>query len=321
MNHLCLVLDSSLQSWERDYFHALGLRLGAEVHFRRESPRNSKLNARSRMWFVSRHWRDWAHYYAAPGIYFSPLGPYTGNISFYQHLRGKFVGEPHAHVLTHSSLTQRFFTQVDNRAGALVSRLELPYLPLPSCLIRGAESTRGTLKVGVLSDFDSESNLSALSSIAHFIRGKSPEIRFLVRGRGKLVPHFLTQLVELGLQATVSMHNEQGPMPCDVLLHLPLRSEHFIPVFEAATAGLPVLTYETADIGKWVRHAHSGFFAPVHETGAAADLLLRLSDDLALRKLLGQKLQSQCLIQQLEETQLAQFQMFFSADSRMEKAA
>lgn len=299
MANLCLVLDSSLQGWERDYFHALGSRLEAEVHFPSEKPGYSRLNPRNQMWFVSRWWREWAHYYARPGVFFTPLGPYTGNTNFVHHIRRKLIrGEPTAHVVTHCQISRRFFLEVEKRDETLVSHVELPYIAAGSCISNSRAHVSGSMRVGVLCDFDSESNFNAIASVAHFVRRRNGNIHFHLRGNGPLALHFVAQVRDLGLQQTLVFENSSAPFPCDVLLHVPLRSEHLIPVFQAGSAGVPIITYELPGIEKIVRDKQTGFFTSVHDTAAAGNILLQLANDVGLRQSMGQRLQAACSVLQ-----------------------
>lgn len=320
MANLCLVLDSSLQSWERDYFHALGSRLEAEVHFPSERPAQSRLNPRTQMWFISRRWREWASYYARPGVFFTPLGPYLGNINILSHLKSKLgQREPAVHLVTHSAMSERFFTEVERRPQ--VTRLDLPYIPTAGNITAGRASPKGQLRIAVLSDFDNESNLSAVISVAHYVRRENALIQFFLRGNGPFVPHFLAQVRELGLQQTVMFENSSIPFQADTLLHLPLRSEHFIPLFQAGTAAVPVVSHEMPGIDRLMRDTQTGFFVPIHDTRATGQLILRLAEEVEMRQALGQKLQASCIAHQTDSTLENAMRSFFLQSTETSRAA
>jgi len=290
-----MVLDSSLQTWERDYFHALASRLDAEVHFPVQSARDSRLVARDKMWFISRRWREWSDYYQGPGVFFSPLGPYFGNVNFLSHLKNKFTNHaPTPHLLGHSSLSHRFFREVEHRPADKVTFVELPYIPTEVAAKTPDTAIKGVLRVAVLSDFDPESNLNAVTSVAHYVRRHNANVQFQVRGKGPLLKYFMDQVRELGLQQTVVFENSRVPTECEVFLHLAARNEHFLHLYQASSSGLPVIAYETSEIGAFVKDAHSGFLVPMHQTKSAAELLLRFADDPLLRQSLGLKLRASC---------------------------
>ena len=75
-----------------------------------------------------------------------------------------------------------------------------------------------------------------------------------------------------------------------MLLYVPLRNEHFIPVLLAGQAGIPVIASEIPGIEELVTDSKEGFIVPVNETRPMAELLLRLSGDALLRKNMGANL-------------------------------
>jgi glycosyltransferase involved in cell wall biosynthesis len=78
----------------------------------------------------------------------------------------------------------------------------------------------------------------------------------------------------------------------DVLLYVPLRNDHFLPVLLAGAARVPTLCSEIPGIQDFMTDGQEGFILPVHETKPMGELILRLVQDAAMREALAGRLQS-----------------------------
>jgi phosphatidyl-myo-inositol dimannoside synthase len=128
------------------------------------------------------------------------------------------------------------------------------------------------------------------------VRRHVPDLQVRVLGGGPELPRLRALSAELGLSGMVTF---EGPLPDDAavrrayfqahLFCLPSRQEGFGIVFlEAMAAGLPIVAARAAAVPEVVDHDETGLLVPPGSPDDLAAALLRLLDDEALRRRMGE---------------------------------
>lgn len=252
-------------------------------------------------WILSSDWREALRFLgvrsARAGLWASVFGlpAPTGNLFtvLWRHLMPDL---PPIRLLTHSSINFRFYREL-----VKVQPRELGFLPLPYSQQLKAElggivrPSSGRLVVGTFAPFTSESNLNYFVNVAHYVRRLRANVSFRILGSGILYPHLSRMVQQMNLEDCVSVveavtHEDISGL--DMLLYVPLRNDHFIPILVAAAAGIPVLSSEIPGVDQFIQDGKSGFIVPCNETKPMGELVIRLLDHEPLRKSIAQELQS-----------------------------
>ena len=86
-------------------------------------------------------------------------------------------------------------------------------------------------------------------------------------GKGRLEDH-LKRLVGLDLQDCVEIVSEAIGIEMknlDLLLYLPIRNDHFIPVLLAGAAGVPALSNDLPGVEDIIEDGRTGYLLPTYE--------------------------------------------------------
>ena len=251
------------------------------------------------LWVVAKDWRraiKWSRGHRGP-VFVSILSlERFGQVLPLLFLRNlKSTLPSNVHLVTHSPLSFRFFRELEG-----IDEKRVSFLPLS--LTNGLDAPPGGPKTisdpvvfGTLARFSIENNLNFLLNVAHYVHRNRPDVQWRIFGAGPLESHLNRIVRDLGLEDSVRILKGAGIQDIqalDVLLYVPLRNEHFIPVLLAGAVGIPVLATEIPGIEDLVTDSREGFILPVNETKPMAELLLRLSGDAVLRRNLGANLKS-----------------------------
>jgi glycosyltransferase involved in cell wall biosynthesis len=192
-------------------------------------------------------------------------------------------------ILAHSPLDSRFYEEFEGLPSHQI--LPIP-LPVPVGEIKKEKSDR-LIRVGILGEFTPETNLNYFANIAHYVAMRKPSVLFHIIGQGPLYFHLARMGQELGISERfqiVEASDLEALGKIDLMLYLPLRNHHFIPVLAAAAYRLPVVSVEIPGIELLIKDGHSGFIVPTNETKSLGELVLRLCEDANLREALGTRL-------------------------------
>lgn len=189
-------------------------------------------------------------------------------------------------LIAHSPMSFKFLRDL---AG--VPELQLENLPLPvPHLTQERKSQHFT--VGTYSSFRSENNLHFVATLAHYLSKKDPDCFFRIFGFGPLYQHLnqLTETLGISKQVTIIETMEVSDVAeLDVLLYVPHRNDHFIPLLLAASAQVVPVCIDTPGINDYVVDSQTGFVVPQEDTKTMAELILTLKQHPLLRKELSKR--------------------------------
>lgn len=300
-NRLHCFLSHDLLPWEKYSFHALLENLKEtvqlEVHEVGAGIKGAAAKVgKDSVWIVARDWRRAVKFLgvknrANGNIFVSVLDLSSPRENIYKVLWNKVVAPfpESVKLLVHSPLNYRFFTELE---GLPTSRVRFLPLPLPQ-FSESTKAKRNHYSVGAFGPFVSDSHLNYLVSIAHYLVQKKPDIQFHFIGTGPLSNHLKNMVGELSLSNSVKILETKEPnaiSDLDLLVYSPLRNDHFLPIYYAGMAGLPVITSELPGVSDYIKDGQSGFVVQVNETKSMGELILRLSTDAVLSQSMGQKL-------------------------------
>jgi len=193
-------------------------------------------------------------------------------------------------LISHSPMSLRFFKDL---AGIPEIQIESLPLPLPHF---SQDRKNHKFTVGTYSSFRLENNLHFVATLAHYLSKKDPDCCFRIFGFGPLYQH-LNQLIDtLGVskQVTVIETMEVSDVAeLDVLVYVPHRNDHFIPLLLAASAQVVPVCVDTPGINDYVVDSQSGFIVPQEDTKTMAELILSLKQHPLLRKELSKRFSQQ----------------------------
>lgn len=301
-NKLRCFFNSDLLPWERQSFSSILERLRQEISVEVTEIDASHRRALSKVgsgpaWIIARDWRSAVKFlgvrnHSKTPVFVSVMDLSSPRENIYKVLLNKLVGSVPESVtlLVHSPLNYRFFTELE---GFSNSRVRFLPLPLPNTFAGAAPKSKGTFSVGSFGPFVSDSHLNYVVSVAHYLIKKNEKITFKILGTGPLYAHISQMISDLSLSSRVSVVETVNPeliSELDVLLYSPLRNDHFLPLYFAGMAGLPVVASEVPGVTDYIKDGHSGFVVPVNETKSMGELILRLAGDSVLATSMGQKL-------------------------------
>ena len=252
-------------------------------------------------WILSADWKDSLRFLGVkgkrPNLRASVFGLPAQNGSLatlmWRRLRPEL---PFIQLVTHSPINFRFYRELIGLADRQVEFLPLPFSPQLQQEYSGLRRPKKTpLTVGTFAPFTSESNLNYFVNVAHYIRRNRPDTRFRILGSGMLYPHLARMIQQMNLEDCVTVvesvtHEHVADL--DVLLYVPLRNDHFIPLLVGAAAGIPVLCSEITGIEEFIQDGKNGFIVPCNETKPMGELAIRLLDHEFLRLSIARELKS-----------------------------
>lgn len=281
----CLV-GEDLLPWEKLYFESFLGALGQELEFA-WIKKPAEVSGKSPVWILARQWRRLVKQLPKnlkTPVWVSVVGvePAPRFLGFFS--RG-WNPAPHLDVrlITHSPFANRYLKEFEH-----VPESHLVALALPGILSDVQQVNSGTLRIGSLSPLNIEANLAFLVSVAHYLKERHVDFKFVLPAQGKLATHLQAMVKDLKLE---SHFETMGPdYAMDVLLHAPWKSEHFVPVLWKAAQGIPVLSTDIPGIEELISDGHDGFILAVNEVRPVGELLCRLAENLSLRTSLGERL-------------------------------
>lgn len=318
-NRVECILGSDLLPWERSYFetllHALESRVRLAItHYDLKAPRRMlTLSARSPVWIITRDWRKLikavGRRHPAP-VFVSALGskPSERLLGF---IRGSWNPRPRldVRILAHSPFAYRFFRELE---GLPVDRILQQ--PLPGFLANETAHEPGqALRVGYLAPPGADANLNFLVTVAHYVSRTDSRFRFLVHLTEGQWEHLSCMAKDMGLEGVFEPVSTHWDM--DVLIHTPLKSDHFIPILWMGARGVAVLATDVPGIEDLVSDGHDGFVVPVNEAKPLGELLVRLAQDSTLRQSLGAKLRQGLAKRFPLDRVMSQYQSLFLASN------
>lgn len=247
-------------------------------------------------WILSRDWRAAARFLGAKKRVGQRIFCSSLTLSLQKHplvtLLWNRLGSTipsYLHLLAHSPLEYRFYTEIGG-----VPKEQVTYLPLtlPE-VVSGTKEKSSVVRVGALCEFNMEANLVSFLNVAHYALAKNQNLSFHLLGMGDLYSHLARVIQDLGIQNRVHLVEASSTAVVanlDLLLHVPLRNHHFVPILAAAAYRIPVLTSDMEGISQLVIDGKNGFVIPVNETKPMGELVLRVASDITLRESLGERL-------------------------------
>jgi len=248
------------------------------------------------IWVVANRWQQALQFLSVPTkakVYVSVLGPVSSPDTLATLVWRRFrpLVAPSVQLIAHSPLSYRFLREIQHVPENQVSFVPLPAQPdLKPSLKPRAD---GTITVGTLARFSSESNLNYFLGVAHYVAHHNPALRFRILGAGLLAPHVqeLVQGLDLSGRVKVDISRESfDASGLDIFLYTPLQNEHFIPLIVAGSLGLPVIASEVPGIDQFILDGREGFLVAVNDIRPMGELILRLAADPLLRGAVGEKL-------------------------------
>ncbi len=298
---LTILFSPEVLPWERKAIESVSGFLSRNHSFSvseiTPSRRGSLANQKGVTWIVSNRWRDTLDFLGAYNtsnpIFVSVIHPHHYHRSWSKLLWSKFVSEIPRNIefIVHSEFSLRYLIELE---GIPQNKIHLLPFGVPNVELNSRNEAH-EFTVGAFATFESASNLSHLMSIAHYLKHKKIPVQFRIFGTGELYRHLAVQVWEMDLEdvvAVIETNEVEALQDVDVLVHLPVTQDHFLPVLYAAKMGKPVIASEGVGIHSYINDAHTGFVLPVNETKAFAELLIRLSEDKVLASALGEKLKN-----------------------------
>jgi sugar transferase (PEP-CTERM/EpsH1 system associated) len=132
---------------------------------------------------------------------------------------------------------------------------------------------------------------TALKSLAAAV-SRNPRIRLVLVGDGPERPTIERQIVDLGLQRSVTMLGQRGDVPvllaaADAFLLTSVSEGLPVTIIEAMAAGLPVVSTGVGGVPEIIDDGDTGLLAPAGDVDALAQAMLRISQDANLRESLA----------------------------------
>lgn len=298
---LTILFSSEVLPWERKAIEGVTEHLARKYPFTLDeiSPsKRSVLNGtKGTTWIISNHWRETLKFVGAyetsSPIFVSIIHPTHYHPSWYQMLLNKMVSEIPRHIefVVHSEFNLRYLNELEG-----IPKEKIHYLPfgMPKVTMNRKKETKDFI-VGGFSSFESESNLSHVMSIAHYLKHKAAGVKIRIFGTGELYRHLKVQIWELGLEDTLDIieTNDVGLLSeVDLLLHLPIRQDHFLSILFAAEMGIPVVASEGLGVHSYLTDSKDGFILPINDTKSFGELIERFAEDRSLGETFGSKLKS-----------------------------
>jgi glycosyltransferase involved in cell wall biosynthesis len=146
-----------------------------------------------------------------------------------------------------------------------------------------------------LRNFDPVYDIPSLLRAIPLVLAQRPDARFVIVGRGPLEAELKALAQSLGIMDQVRfvgfVPNVELPdylSAMDVYVSTSLSDAGIAAsTAEAMACGLPVVTTDSGENGRWIEPGSNGFLVPVSEHGALAEKLLCLIADPELRSRLG----------------------------------
>jgi colanic acid/amylovoran biosynthesis glycosyltransferase len=149
------------------------------------------------------------------------------------------------------------------------------------------------------------------------LASRHPAVRLEMVGDGQLLPQCKNLIRDLGLGGRVILH---GAKPHDFVKELLRRASIFVQhsvtaengdtesqgvsLLEAMASGVPVVTTNHNGFAETVIDGETGFLVPEHDVSAMCDAMLRLQDDVDMKKRMGRSAR-QRVVHNFESTLLA----------------
>lgn len=300
-NKLSILWFPDCTLWEVELAEKMAKALGrfGEVNLVRVGSANlpQKESLSDTVWVLSHHWkaalRQAKRLLKGKKVFVSALSLPSEKGSLFTLLwRRTKASNPHrAHLIAHSPINHRFFQEIDRW-----NEQRLSLMPFGSVSpVRKSKSTLSETPcvIGTCARFLPESNLNFVLSVAHYVLQKRPDTLFRIFGSGPLYGHLMRSVRELGLESRVEIIETELTSlleSVDVMLYPPTRNDHFLPVFQAAELGCPVVAVDLPGINQLLIDGKTGFVVPQYDTKSMGELVIRLVDHPALREAIGVEL-------------------------------
>lgn len=304
---LKIFLGSDLFPWEKQALLPLFHRLGQDWKVEQVPVGHAQRNILGKnesgvVWIIARDWRSAVKFLGVKKqlkakVFVSVMALSSPRENIYRVLLKKMVGSLPESVtlLVHSPLNYRFFTELE---GFSHERVRFLPLSLPEMNTKKKEKTATAFSVGTFGPLMSDSHLNFVVSVAHYLVKKNDKIHFRMMGSGPLYQHASHMIRELSLTDHVTVVETVDPETVeelDVLLYSPLRNDHFLPLYFAGMAGVPVVATEVPGLTDFLKDGQSGFIVPINETKSMGELVLRLQQDKHLAASMASRLQESLL--------------------------
>jgi colanic acid/amylovoran biosynthesis glycosyltransferase len=169
-----------------------------------------------------------------------------------------------------------------------------PAVDLPALPARAPAVASGPLRILSVGRVEWKKGYEyALLAIAQ-VKAAGVDLRHTVIGEGEVFEALAFARHQLGLESEVELLGAQSPSvvaerlrQSDVFLHLAVSEGFCNAVVEAQAAGVPVVCSDAGGLPENVADGETGFVVPRREAAAAAERLLRLAGDPALRARMG----------------------------------
>jgi glycosyltransferase involved in cell wall biosynthesis len=221
-------------------------------------------------------------------------------------------------LLTHSPLNFRFYCELEGMESSRVSYLPLPFYSKKESEAPAAKSEE--INVGTFGAFLPETNLNYFLNVAHYVLKRKPEVKFRMLGAGPLYDHIFDSAKELGLSESVIVTETLAAEDLDgidIQIYAPVRNDHFVPLYLGASRGLPILSSDVPGISSFIQDGKNGFVVATNETKPMGELVLRLAENAALRKFVGEELKRSLTENFAATTMLKEYERLFFNTSKI----
>lgn len=145
-----------------------------------------------------------------------------------------------------------------------------------------------SLVVGSVANYLPRKGVEAVVEVAHRLRGKRPDLRYVLVGEGPVRPMLERRIAELGLADIVTLYgshpNAHELYPAfDIIVHASESEGLPNVILEAAAWGRPIVATDVGGTREVVRDRHEALLVPARDPAALAVALLELVEDAGLR--------------------------------------
>ncbi|HDK16867.1 MAG TPA: glycosyltransferase, partial [Nitrospirae bacterium] len=160
---------------------------------------------------------------------------------------------------------------------------------------RSEKLSKNNIVIGVVARLsDRQKGQSCLLLAMRKIIERYPEAGLLVIGSGEDEGRLRDLSAQLGLDGSVSFLGVRDDIPellagMDILVQPSVSEPLGVSILEAMYSGLPVVATNVGGIPEIVRHGETGFLVPPKEPDALADSIIKLIDDPAMAREMGEK--------------------------------
>jgi glycosyltransferase involved in cell wall biosynthesis len=146
--------------------------------------------------------------------------------------------------------------------------------------------------VGMIAQFIERKGHRVLVDAAREIAARYPEVRFILFGKGPLVPDVRAAIQAAGLDENFIFAGFRKDLhrilPCLHMVVHPARMEGLgVSLLQAAAAGLPIVATPAGGIPEIVKNGENGILAPIDAPEQLAEAVIQLMADESLAKKFG----------------------------------